>query len=252
MGHTEEKNKLLIQLQQEVTLATKEQAKAASDYSSKSATLTAKVAIYDQDIKDVAEGQINLKSADAVLRMSESMLVEVQAADEKTQKFYASILELFNRTYHTARQTVAAAREISELAAHIDKTKTKNKLISDLLVADAKKATTDAAKAVADVITALNDCMTAAALTLQLTLSLESTNSQVDIIAGIISDKKDGLHHSLYDLHEKTEARKHEALENKAKANTAAAEAKRLLDKENSNLNSIQAAFNAANAAVSV
>ena len=251
MGYTEIKNKKIIELQHEVNVATKDQAKAQADATAKANTLSSRTAIYEQDQQDAATSKTNLKLSETVLNTADSTHTVIKIADETTEHLYLMASELVNMAYDTALKTVNAAKVVSELSNHIEKTKTKNKLISDLLVQDAKKATADAAKAVTDATAALNNAITAATLTIHLTNSLTETEVQVNKIAVITGEKKDGLNTMLDDIYQKTLKKTEHAREEKEKSEEASNEANKRLSKESSRLTYAIAALAAANAAAS-
>jgi hypothetical protein len=251
MGYTESKNKTILHLQHEVNVATKEQSKAETDATAKAATLSARTAIHAQDEQDTTTAKANVKLVEKVSSSASSSETVIGMASETTEHLHSSATEMVKVAYETALKTVHAATTLAGLSNHIEKTKTKNKLISDLLVADAKKAAADATKAVADAITALNDSIVAATSVVHLVKSLAVTKEQIETIQSIIQEKKDGLKAMLDDLYAKTHKKTEQAHEEKSKAEEASSEANKKLARESARHASLTAALAAANAAVS-
>ncbi|MDI9339048.1 MAG: hypothetical protein QM534_00650 [Sediminibacterium sp.] len=251
MGYTEEKNQRILKLQLEVNQATKDQAKAQSDATAKANTLTSRTTIYDQDAVDTSTSQANLKLADTAIATSESAKAVIEIADESIAQLYETVMDLVKNAHETANKAVAAAKSMSDLSAQIDKAKTKNKLISDLLTADAKKGSADASKAVTDAITALTDAMSAAGMAIKLYNSLEATSGQLDSVASELTDKKEGIHVSLADINTRNQKKTEHSLSEKEKAESASNEANNELTKQTARLTMAIAALAAANAAVS-
>lgn len=251
MGYTEEKNQRILKLQLEVNQATKDQAKAQSDATAKANTLTSRTTIYDQDVQDLSVSQANLKLSETAIGTGESTQAVIDIANDSIANLYETVMQLVNKANETATKAVDAAKSMSDLAGQIDKAKTKNKLISDLLMADAKKGTADATKAVTDAITALTDAMNAASMSIKLYNSLAATNGQLELVTVELTDKKDGIEHNLGEINQRNQKKTENALTEKEKAASASSEANNELTKQTARLTMSIAALAAANAAVS-
>lgn len=253
MGYTEEKAKKILQLQQELNAATKDNAKAQADATAKTNTLNSRLAVYTQDEKDKAVAINNFSLVEKSLITAHTAETILSLADtENTEELLRIVTEMVNNAHETAEKTVHAAIHVTDLANLINKTKTKNKLISDLLVKDAKDALEDSTKAVTAVITALNDAMTAIGTVVHLHNSLEESSTQLQNLLLLLSEKKEGLKDALEDVRDKSAKKTQLAQDEKDKAQLASVEANKKLARETARLSAAKAALDAANAAVSL
>jgi len=256
MGYTEIKNRRIEDLQRRVNEVGKEVKTAQAKVTAATNTLKNRTDVYNQDKANKDTAKQNLELLEKAQNSCTTSTRAISSASKSSDTLHSDTLKMVEQTYETAQKVITAATRVSELVNYIDKVKLKNKLISDLLVQDAKKATTDANKAVTDAITALQDALTAAASVEHLMQSLKATEPQVtgsddtEGVQRILNDSENGISTVLTSIYNEAEKKLKESTTDKEKAqaelNTATAESA----KKQAELDSLNAALAAANTAV--
>jgi len=251
MGFTENKNKKILDLQEEVKEATQQVTALQAESAARQTALQKSTERYEQADKDSTTAHNNYKMGQTAAATASTTVEITKHIASNTQSLMEKAQDLADKAYETAQQAVNAATSISELGTHIDKTKSKNKLISDLLVQDAKKSNTDGAKAVNDAIAALNDALAAANIAIHMANTAEGMRAETETVAESLEGKSEqSIVNRLKVLYTNSNTKTQKALETKNDAQKEMDKVTRDLTIQQNKLSTATLALDAANAAV--
>ncbi len=206
MGYTEDKSRIIAELQEKATAVKRMQSKLQAKADAKSNTLAARTAVNDQDEADSDTAFTNSSLAKNAYESAENAKRLAAALVTNAKEMHDTATTLVREAYETALLTVAAAEAATAIADYVNIQKSKDPNISGDLVTYAKAAVTDAGKAVTDTITAITDTINAVTgiyHALQAVQTLENETKDLDSLSP--GDEKTNGLKDLVDLRDKLE-----------------------------------------------